>query len=51
MCKPNKPTLRKVLLKDEDKVNVDIVVASSYVLDGGALFHQVRWLKVPNTRI
>ena len=45
MHKPDKPTLRKVLLKDEDRVNVDTVVSSSYALDGRALFHQLRWLK------
>ena len=45
MHNPDKPTLRKVLLKDEDRVNVDTVVPSSYVLDGRALFHQLRWLK------
>ena len=45
MRKPDKPTLRKVLLKDEDKVNVDTAVPSSYVLYGAALLHQVKWLK------
>ena len=43
--KPDKPALRKVLLKDEHIVNVYAVVPSSYVLDGGALLHQVRWSK------
>ena len=45
MRKPDKPTLRKILLKDKDIVNVDSVVPSGYVLDGGVLLHQMRWLK------
>ena len=45
MRKPDKPALRKVLLKDEHIVNVYAVVPSSYVLDGGALLHKVRWSK------
>ena len=45
MRKPDKPTLRKVLQKDEDIANVDSVVPSSYVLDSGALLDQVRWFK------
>ena len=43
--KPDKPALRKMLLKDKHIVNVYAVVLSSYVLDGGALLHQVRWSK------
>lgn len=34
-----------VLLKDEDRVNVDTVVPRSYVLDSRALLHPLRWLK------
>ena len=41
MRKPDKPTFRKVLLNDEDRVNIDTVVPSRYVLDGGELLHQV----------
>ena len=44
MHNPEKPTLRKVLLKDEDIVNIDTAVHSSYVLDGEAL------LPVPNSK-
>ena len=39
------PTLRKVLPKDEDIVNAETVVPNSYVLDGAALLHQVKYLK------
>ena len=45
MHKIDKPTLRKVFLKDGDRVNVDTVLPSSYVLEGRALFHQLWWLK------
>lgn len=45
MCKPDKLTLRKVLLKDKDIVSVERVVPRSYPLDGVALPHQVRQFK------
>ena len=44
MRKANKPALRKVLLHDESAIEIDDYQQCSYVLDGGALLHRVRWL-------
>ena len=44
--KPDKPSLRKALMKDEDAVTKDQLDADSiFVVDGGALLHRVRWMK------
>jgi len=46
MRKPDKPTLRKVIMPDEDAVKKDSIKGcEEYVLDGGALLHRVRWSK------
>ena len=43
MRKPDKPTLRKVIMCDEDTVRKeDTENPDNYVLDGGALLHRVR---------
>ena len=39
MRKPDKPTLKKVPLRDENVVNVDTAIPSRYILDGGTLLH------------
>jgi hypothetical protein len=46
MRKADKPSLRKVLLKDGDRCSVaDFDKSSIFVVDGGALLHRVRWSK------
>ena len=46
MRKPDKPSLRKALMKDEDVVTKDQLNANSiFVVDGGVLLHRVRWMK------
>ena len=46
MRKADKPSLRKVIMCDEDAVRKeDIQNPDNYVLDGGALIHRVRWFK------
>ena len=46
MRKPDKPSLRKALMKDEDPVTKDQLDADSiFVVDGCALLHRVRWMK------
>ena len=46
MRKPDKPSLRKALMKDEDAVTKDQLDTDSiFVVDGGALLHSVRWMK------
>ena len=46
MRKPDKPSLRKVIMCDEDAVRKEnIENPDNYVLDGGALLHRVRWFK------
>ena len=43
MRKPDKASLRKALMKDEDAVTKDQLDAdSTFVVDGGALLHGVR---------
>lgn len=45
MRKANKPALRKALMSEEEAIsNERIPTGSSYVIDGGALVHRVRWL-------
>ena len=44
--KPDKPSLRKVIMCDEGAVRKeDIENPDNYVLDAGALLHRVRWFK------
>ena len=46
MRKPDKPSLRKALMKDEDVVTKNQLDANSvFVVDGGVLLHRVRWMK------
>ena len=46
MRKPDKTSLRKALMKDQDFVTDDQLDADSiFVVDGGALLHGVRWMK------
>ena len=46
MRKPEKPSLRKVVMCDEDAVRKeDIENPGNYVSDGCALLHRVRWFK------
>ena len=44
MRKPDKSSLRKILLTDESKVVLDDVIGK-HVIDGGALLHRVGWKK------
>ena len=47
MRKPDKPSLRKALAKDNDVLDITVITSSSctYVIDGGALIHRVCWVK------
>ena len=46
MRKPDKPSLRKAIMKNNDSIGKeDIELSSGYVLDGGALLYRVRWVK------
>ena len=44
MRKPDKSSLRKVLLPEEIRISVDRM-DGKFVLDGGALLHRVHWVK------
>ena len=47
MSSPDKPSLRKVLLKDDDSISMnDISKNCIFVIDGSALLHRVCWRKV-----
>ena len=46
MRKPDKPSLRKVIMPDEESIARDAIGQYSVsVVDGGALLHRVRWTK------
>ena len=46
MRKPDKPALRKALLKEEDVISIDKMRDECmFVVDGGALLHRVCWIK------
>ena len=46
MRKPDKPSLRKAVLNENDAKSKDFLSTDAiYVVDGGALLHRVRWLK------
>ena len=46
MKKPDKPSMRKVIMPEEEAIKKDdIKSCDTYVLDGGALIHRVRWPK------
>ena len=46
MRKPDKPALRKALLKEEDVTSIDEIKDEClFVVDGGALLHRVCWIK------
>ena len=46
MGKPDKQSLRKVIMPEEEAIKKDdIKNCDTYVLDGGALIHRVRWSK------
>ena len=46
MRSPDKPSLKKVLLKDDDAISMnDISKNYIFVIDGGALLHRVCWKK------
>lgn len=46
MRKPDKPSLRKAIMREEDAIKKEKIGAPvHYVLDGGALLHRVRWFK------
>ena len=46
MRKPDKPSLRKVNMPEEDAMpKKDVAPNSHFVIDGGALLHRVRWQK------
>ena len=46
MRDPDKPSLRKVIMSDINAVKKEEMgIPDSYVLDGGALLHRVRWFK------
>ena len=51
MRKPDKPSLRKALVTDAESNKLDLTSGQnnySYVMDGGALLHQVCWIKGSN---
>ena len=51
MRKPDKPSLRKALVTDEESNKFDLTSDQnnySYVMDGGALLHRVCWVKGSN---
>lgn len=51
MRKPDKPSLRKALVSDEEAFELDLPSSRndySYVIDGGALLHRVCWAKGSN---
>ena len=46
MRKPDKPSLRKAIILEEDAMSKkDIEANCHFVIDGGALLHRVRWKK------
>ena len=46
MRKPDKPALRRALMRDDEAMSKDQIDKSSlYVVDGGALLQRVRWMK------
>ena len=46
MRKPDRPSLQKVIMPEEEAIKKDdIKNCDTYVLDGGALIHRVRWSK------
>ena len=48
MRKPDKPSLRKALVTDEESNKLDLTSGQnnySYVMDGGALLHRLCWVK------
>ena len=46
MRKPDKSSLRKAIMKDNEALKKDHLPANSFfVVDGGALLHRVRWMK------
>ena len=46
MRKPDKPSLRKVIMPEEHAMpKKDIAPNSHFVIDGGALLHRVHWQK------
>lgn len=46
MRKPDKPSLRKAVMKDDEAVGKNQLQIDPYfVVDGGALLHRVRWIK------
>ena len=46
MRKPDKPALRKTVMKEDKAVRRDQLPTDAlFVIDGGALLHRVRWLK------
>ena len=46
MRKPDKPSLRKVIMPEEEAIKKDdIKNCDTFVLDGGPLIHRVRWSK------
>ena len=51
MHKPDKPSLRKALVTNEESNKVDLTLRQnnhSYVMNGGALLHRVYWIKGSN---
>ena len=53
MRKPDKPSLRKALVTDEESNKLDLTSGQnndSYVMDRGALLHRVFWVKGPNVK-
>ena len=46
MRKPDKPSLRKALMKEEGAIHRNQLPSDAvFVVDGGALLHRVRWIK------
>ena len=46
MRKPDKPSLRNVVMPDEESITGDAIGQYNVsVVDGGALLHRVRWTK------
>ena len=46
MRKPDKAALRKVIMPEKNVIKKeDVTKCSTYVIDGGALLHRIRWSK------
>ena len=46
MRKPDKPSLRKAVMKEGEALGRDQLLSDSlFIIDGGALLHRVRWIK------